>query len=116
MKKTADIRDSIMLLGNRTDVERYYQAMDVFVFPSQYEGLGMAAIEAQACGLRVVASTEVPAAVRISNNVVFLPLSAGAKTWAQFVQGEAMDGSDYDIESQAPRLSEYYYAACKKRR
>ena len=48
--------DSIRFLGNRTDVADLYQAMDLFLFPSFFEGLGMVAIEAQIAGLPVLAS------------------------------------------------------------
>lgn len=45
----------IVLQGYRTEIERYYQSADCFLFPSVREGLGMAALEAMACGLPVIA-------------------------------------------------------------
>lgn len=58
---------------HKTDkVHEYMQAMDCFVFPSKYEGLGMVAIEAQAAGLPVVASKGVPRMINITQRVTFL--------------------------------------------
>lgn len=52
-------------MSSRVDVYRLYPAMDVFVCSSISEGLGIVAIEAQACGLHVIASPEVPDAADI---------------------------------------------------
>lgn len=49
------MRERIVLQGYCTDIERYYQCADCFLFPSIREGLGMAALEAMACGLPVIA-------------------------------------------------------------
>lgn len=58
--KELNIVDKCLFVGARTDAYRLYQAMDVFLFPSLWEGLGIVAVEAQASGLPCVASTEVP--------------------------------------------------------
>jgi glycosyltransferase involved in cell wall biosynthesis len=62
-------------------VQDYYQAMDVFLFPSINEGFGMAAIEAQAAGLPVVASIHVPRDIKLTDMVSFLPLK-NVEIWA----------------------------------
>ena len=46
--KNLALSDSVLFLGNRTDVNKILQAMDVFLFPSLYEGLPLSIIEAQA--------------------------------------------------------------------
>lgn len=76
-KKVSDlgIGASVRLLGIRSDTADLYQAFDVLMFPSRYEGLGIAAVEAQAAGLSVLASDFVPQEVRIISNLVsFLPI------------------------------------------
>ena len=45
IEASRNIQDNILFLGNRDDVYRLYQAMDVFVLPSRYEGLPVVGIE-----------------------------------------------------------------------
>lgn len=82
------IKEKVMLLGTREDVGELMQAMDVFIFPSLYEGLGIALIEAQAASLLVFASDNVTHETKISNNIHYLPLCLGALVWANIILGE----------------------------
>ncbi len=75
------LTDKTLFLGNRRDVERLYWAMDVFAFPSRFEGFGIAAIEAQAAGLPVFCSEAVPEEARVTALVKALPLDP--KAWAE---------------------------------
>lgn len=59
------MEDKIFLLGMRTDVPDLLQAMDVFLLPSRFEGLCIAAIEAQCIGLPVVASDQIAEETKI---------------------------------------------------
>jgi len=54
--RAAELERRVVLAGNRSDAERWLQASDVFVFPSEREGFGNALVEAMACGLPVVCS------------------------------------------------------------
>ncbi|MDO4945348.1 MAG: glycosyltransferase family 1 protein [Ruminococcus sp.] len=76
------LTDSIVFLGNRADMERIYQAMDVFVFPSIFEGLGIVAIEAQAAGIPVICSEGLPPESNVTPLYKKLMLSYGAEKWA----------------------------------
>lgn len=77
------LQDSIRLLGPRSDVPRLMSGSNLFLFPSVGEGLGMVAVEAQAAGLRVLASDAVPSeCVAVPGMVVFKPLDAGPSAWA----------------------------------
>ncbi|MBR3620714.1 MAG: glycosyltransferase family 1 protein, partial [Clostridia bacterium] len=108
----------VIFLGNRLNINEYYQAMDTFVFPSRYEGLGMVAIEAQASGLPVTCSTEVPSEVAITDLVKFCPLSASPSEWAESILNNTVncrrDTTDeirtagYDIVTEAKKLEDYY--------
>lgn len=69
-----NLSDKVIFLGQRLDVNELYQAMDIFTLPSRFEGLSMALIEAQAAGLRCVASDNVPDEAVISNNLKKIPL------------------------------------------
>lgn len=48
------LSEQVMLCGYQTRIEEYYQSADCFMFPSVREGLGMAAVEAMACGLPLI--------------------------------------------------------------
>ena len=54
--KTRGLTDRARLLGYRTDMERVLRSADVFLFPSFREGFGMAAVEALATGIPVIAA------------------------------------------------------------
>ena len=54
------IDNKIIFTGFRNDTENLYNCMDVFCLPSDFEGLGIVAIEAQACGIPCVVSSYVP--------------------------------------------------------
>lgn len=73
--KELGIQDNVRFVQGQTEIGPFYSAMDCFIFPSKFEGLGIAALEAQASGLPVIASTEVPEVVNVTQNVSFLPLS-----------------------------------------
>ena len=54
--KERELEESVRFLGHRDDVPDLMTAADLFVFPSLYEGLGGALIEAMALSLPIVAS------------------------------------------------------------
>jgi glycosyltransferase involved in cell wall biosynthesis len=77
------LQDRFTLTGVRSDVPRVMRAMDVFLFPSHFEGLGIVLLEAQASGLPCVVSDSVALeATVIDHQVSRLPLAASPETWA----------------------------------
>lgn len=66
------LENRVLFLGKRDDVAPFMQAMDIFVFPSKFEGFGIVLIEAQAAGLKCVVSNEVPQIARITDNIDYL--------------------------------------------
>jgi glycosyltransferase involved in cell wall biosynthesis len=72
----------IVLAGIRLDIEKLMLASDLLLFPSRGEGLGMVAVEAQAAGLPVLASTAVPAECLVVEGMVrFLDVSSDLQPW-----------------------------------
>jgi len=84
----AGLTGRFTLTGNRADVPQILQgAMDVFLFPSKYEGLPIALMEAQLAGLPCVASDAItPEAALEPGMVTWMPLSAPASEWATVIR------------------------------
>ena len=114
VKEQRRIQDSILFLGNRNDVNRLYQAMDVFVLPSRYEGLPVVGVEAQAAGLPCVLSDKMTEETKVTENAVFKSLEEKERIWAVVILecqksrnlGEL--SQQFDISSQAGKLEVYY--------
>ena len=111
------IGESVVLTGRRKDTDRLYQAMDVFLLPSLYEGLPVTLIEAQAAGLKCFASERVTRQADITGNVTYLPIgNDDFKIWAQTVAparsdnrsdaGDLVRNSGYNAASVAKKLKE----------
>lgn len=77
--------NNVLVYDKIQNANELYSAMDVFILPSKYEGLGMVLIEAQFNGLFCIASNAVPKEVAISKEIVFLPLDL--KLWSRELSG-----------------------------
>ncbi len=76
-------QEDIILAGLRTDIPDLLQAMDIFVFPSIYEGMPLSVLEAQASGLPCLISTNVTNDVKVGLDVRMKALADGAESWAR---------------------------------
>ena len=77
------LEDKVYFAGVVTDIPGWLGASDFFLFPSVFEGLGIAGLEAQAAGLPTLASAEViPDDIAVTDRLRFYPLEKGAKSWA----------------------------------
>jgi glycosyltransferase involved in cell wall biosynthesis len=78
------LKDHFVLVPDTTEVAGYMTAaMDCFILPSRYEGLGLVAVEAQAAGLPCILSDRVPAEATVDASLVqVLSLDSSAETWA----------------------------------
>lgn len=86
VKKKVDelgLTDSVVFTGRREDTERLYQAMDIFVLPSRWEGLPLVTVEAQAAGLPIIVSNVVPTVAKCTENMEFCSVENGADEWAE---------------------------------
>lgn len=118
-----NLNDAVCLYGETTDVSKLLQAMDVFVFPSRFEGFGMVVIEAQAAGLQCVVSDAVPSETNLTEEVSYVSLDASIETWVnkimeagqsdRAIRSEEMDrlvqNSNYNIMNEAGKLKKLYY-------
>ena len=112
--KQLNIYKNILFLGRRNDVNSLMQAMDVFVLPSRFEGLGIVGIEAQASGLKCVFSDLIPKDVKVTKNCTFLSLKSPKINWTSSIcnnfdyirvsQRDNILKNKYDIDSQRQDL------------
>tara|TARA_R110002049_G_scaffold275301_1_gene453331 strand:+ start:12225 stop:13343 length:1119 start_codon:yes stop_codon:yes gene_type:complete len=117
--KRLNIQDRTLFLGSRSDVANLCQIMDFFIFPSIYEGLPVTLIEAQAAGIKILASDTITKEVQITNDIKFLSINnVSAKSWAKAILSlypyvkknnfNMIQKSGYDIKSNAHVLQEFY--------
>lgn len=111
------ICDKVLLYEKIDNVNEMLQVMDVFVLPSRFEGLPFVLIEAQAAGLKCIASDNITAEAKILNATELLPLNR--KLWIEKIcevnKGyERVDTSNilrdygYDINTQIKKLEKAY--------
>ena len=80
-----ELTDSVKFLGQRSDVNELYSAMDVFLLPSLYEGLPVVGVEAQATGLLCVLSDDMTKETKVLDSTVFESLNNSAEHWANTI-------------------------------
>ena len=108
------IDDKVIFLENRQDIPELMCAMDVFLFPSKWEGFGNVLIEAQSMGLRCVISDCVPDSVRLTSLVYPVSLQADMSVWTDALldsnKRETAKGrlSDYDMVNCVKKLQNIY--------
>ena len=116
------LENNVYFAGRQKSIRRYLSAMDVFLFPSVFEGVPFALIEAQANGLSCVMSEAVSEeAVVVPERIIRLSLEETDQTWAAAVEEmsslEREDAAQikrklteahFNIETEAGRLKELY--------
>lgn len=114
--KIMGIEKKIIFLGGRTDAYKYYQAMDLFLLPSRYEGLPVVGIEAQACSLPCVFSKSITEEAKILASTVFVDDNIDEYVDAVIcgLAGRRRDTHDemrkagYDIKLESKKLLDFY--------
>ncbi|MBR1792395.1 MAG: glycosyltransferase [Bacteroidales bacterium] len=77
-----DLQEAVIMTGNVGNVEEYLMAMDVMIFPSLFEGFGLAVLESQASGLPTIISNTIPEDVVLSDLVQSQSLNDSPQKWA----------------------------------
>lgn len=117
--KKLHLTRAVKFLGQRNDAHELYQAFDVFLFPSLYEGLGMVLIEAECAGLPSFASTEVPIIAKVTDNLKFMSLEEESEIWsAEILESlkkykrkdcsKEVQKAGYDIKNETNKLVDIY--------
>ena len=118
------LQRNVRFLGRQSDPAKFYQAMDAFVLPSRYEGLGIVLIEAQAAALPVICSTEVPQEAQVLPEMQYLSLQESPAVWADAAIRAAenarrrdtsaeMRAGGFDIVTEAKKLEKFYFDLLK---
>ena len=121
--KSLEIEDNIRFVGVQKDIVGWLSAFDVFLFPSLFEGLSIAALEAQANGIPTLASKDViPKEVRLNDNFTFYSLDEGAIKWSdklEYIKDnvsrekfetiiDKFRNNGFDIKEEAQKLQDYF--------
>ena len=120
--KKCNLENEVIFFGARNDVEEFYNAMDVFVLPSLYEGLPVVGIEAQCNGLPCIFSDSITKEVKINENAIFLPLKENISKWKETINKyqyktritDNINFNKYKIEEEAKKIEKIYDELMKK--
>ena len=117
--KELNLGDSVKFLGQRNDANELYQAFDVFLLPSLYEGLPVVGVEAQASGLLCYLSDDMTKETKVLDITKFMSLNNTPKEWANNILDDVkkykridtskeMTSKNFNIKEEAKKLEEYY--------
>ena len=117
--KELNLEDSVKFLGQRNDANELYQAFDVFLLPSLYEGLPVVGVEAQAAGLLCYLSDDMTKETKVLNITKFMSLNNTPEEWADNILDDVkkykridtskeMTAKNFNIKEEAKKLEEYY--------
>jgi len=114
------ISDKVCFAGVRSDVQKFYSAMDMMLMPSLFEGLPFVAIEAQCAGLKTLLSTNVTDEAIVSDICKSRSLNDSIEKWCSDIENieinkvqrsiysDVVKEKKYDINYTASRLQEIY--------
>ena len=114
------LQGKVLFLGNRRDVAELYQAMDVFLMPSLFEGLGIVGVEAQAAGTPVVCTDTLPPEIDVTPLIQRVRLDASVDKWVSEMLNAAENPlrhkdmkdyiikANYDMDALAKKLETFY--------
>ena len=112
------VKNKIIFAGQRSDIPELLQAMDIMIFPSLFEALPVALIEAQAAKLPCLISDTITSEVQLNSNLEFMSLQDDAKAWAEKAmelmqcEREQIQTADlraqYDIKNTIRQLERIY--------
>ncbi len=119
----ADLQNYVNLLGTRKDINNVLQGMDIFLFPSIWEGLGISCVEAQASGLPTLCSDTIPMDAKVTELCTFLPLNNTDRWCDKIIEiskkiskcdyqrpntYQCITNNRYDIVAQSKWLQSFY--------
>ena len=123
-----NLDDSVIFAGIHSDIYRYYSVMNIFIFPSLYEGLGLTGVEAQVSGLYCLVSSNITHELQTTSNIEFLDIKDSPQAWAsrsiellsnntidRSITYKEIEGTKFDINSEGNKLVGYYQEMLQKK-
>lgn len=114
------IYDSVIFYGLSNHVNKLLHAFNAFVFPSEFEGLGIVAVEAQAASVQTFCAKEtIPAEVNITEYCNYISLKKSAREWADEILKKSktytkkntiqkIKDANFDVQTVAKYLENFY--------
>ena len=124
--KILGIEESVKFLGQRNDIDKLYQAFDVFLLPSLYEGLPVVGVEAQATGLLCELSNDMTKETKVLDTTRFMSLDNTAEEWANKILDDyskfkrhdttsEVTKNDFNIKKESTKLVQKYYEEYRRK-
>ena len=115
--KSLKLEKKVKFLGQRSDIDKLYQAFDVFLLPSLYEGLPVVGVEAQSTGLLCELSNDMTKETKVLDTTRFISLNTSAEEWANNIlddvkkhkridSSKEMTDKNFNIKEEVKRLEE----------
>ncbi len=114
---TFHIRNYVICTGKVKDVYKYYSAMDVFFFPSLYEGFSVSLVEAQSTGLPCIVSENVDRQSAVSNILTFIDINKTYEALRELGKcyknrladrNKVLFNEAYDVKQSSLKMLKYY--------
>ena len=111
------LSSNVKFLGVREDIAQLMQAMDLFLFPSLFEGLPVVLVEAQAAGLNCIVSDSITSETDITGRIQFMNLNDPLTEWVRRITttttehadtSQILRSSGFDTETMANWLTDFY--------
>lgn len=110
-----DIQDKVIICGKRLDVNELYNAMDLFLFPSLFEGFPVTLIETQINGLQTLASNVIDGTVKQTNFIEFFDINQPIENIIELIEKNrkmreinSLEVEKFDINNTIRCLEKYY--------
>ena len=122
--KKLKVEEKVTFLGNINNVNEVMQAFDIFLFPSLFEGFPLVLIEAQDCGIPILASNNVSEECKLTKLVKFLSISE-VKEWISAIENtdintnkritysQQLVDKGYDVKESVKSLESWYEKICR---
>ena len=122
--KMLNLEDSVKFLGQRNDANELYQAFDLFLLPSLYEGLPVVGVEAQASGNLCYLSDDMTKETKVLDATMFMSLNDSPAEWAKRILTDVkiykkhntkdeVSKHGFNIKEEAKKLENYYLDSLK---